>query len=300
MFNKFKINEIIICNGIGKCSEKYIHELGVIVEKDSYFKDYCVLLENGAEEWFDEKDLEFTYNIINNDEIELTNYIGNDEIVVVPEKINGLKVTTITFDGKGITSIFIPETVKSISGNITSKLFNECLIISIIIIVLSLIVYCISILSTKTYELIDKTYIYSTSFIYLIIINYFVYIMHNNPFESKIYLIYSIITSIIYLVVNYGLSSIIKNNKKFDKDIKYKNDFIKDVNLLLQDYDFDELKEISDMIKYSDPVSIDKVNEIEQNIKDEIKSINTDNIKDEISKIKKLIKKRNEIIKNNK
>ena len=58
MFNKFKIDEIIICNGVGKCSKKYFHELGVIVEKDSYFKDYCVLLENGAEEWFDEEDLE--------------------------------------------------------------------------------------------------------------------------------------------------------------------------------------------------------------------------------------------------
>ena len=69
---------------------------------------------------------------------------------------------------------------------------------------------------------------------------------------------------------------------------------------MLQDYDFKELKEISDMIRYSDPVSIPEVTEIEKNIKDEIKSINDDNVKDKISIIKKLIKKRNQICKDNK
>lgn len=179
-------------------------------------------------------------------------------------------------------------------------MFNNCLIISIIITTLSLIVYFISILSSKTYETIDKAYIYSTSIIYLMINNYFVYIMHNNPFESKNYLIYSIIISLIYIVINFILRTIIKNNRKFDKDIKDKNDFIKEVSILLQEYEFDELREISDMIKYSDPVSNDKVNEIEKNIKEEVKNINSDNLKEQISKIKKLIKKRNEIIKNNK
>ena len=153
---------------------------------------------------------------------------------------------------------------------------------------------------TKTYELIDKVYIYSTSVIYLIIVNCFVYIMHNNPFGSTKYLIYILICSIIYLIVSYILNIIIKNNKKFNKDIKNKNNFIKEVTLILQDYDLPELREISDMIKYSDPVSIDEVAEIEQNIKDEIKSINADNLQQKIAKLKKLITKRNTIIKNNK
>ena len=279
----------ILCYKGNKCDElKENKKLKVHVLDDN---DRYVL---------DEKDLEFTYDIINDNEIELTNYLSDDEIVVIPEKINGLKVTTLSFDGEGITSIFIPETVKSISGNITSKMFNKCLITSIIIIVLSLIVYCLSILLTKTYELIDKVYIYSTSVIYLIIVNCFVYIMHNNPFGSTKYLIYILICSIIYLIVSYILNIIIKNNKKFNKDIKNKNNFIKEVTLILQDYDLPELREISDMIKYSDPVSIDEVAEIEQNIKDEIKSINADNLQQKIAKLKKLITKRNTIIKNNK
>ena len=247
-----------------------------------------------------EDDLEFTYNIINSDEIELTNYLGNDETVLIPETINGYKVTSIAFDGEGITSMFIPETVKSINGNITSKLFNKCFMISIIIILLSLIVYYVSILLTKLYELVDEVYIYSTSIIYLIVINFFVYTMRNNPFESTKFLIYSIIVSLVYLIIDYILSIIIKNNKKFDNDVKHNTDFIKEVNILLQDYDFKELKEISDVIRYSDPVSIDEVKEIEEMIKNQIKTINDANVKDRVKSIKKLIIKRNTIMKDNK
>lgn len=246
-----------------------------------------------------EENLEFTYNI-NNSEIELTNYLGNEETVIIPETINGYKVTSIKFDGEGIISIFIPKTVTSISGNITSKLFNKCLIISFIIIIISLIVYCASLLLTKPFELVDKVYIYFTSITYLFIVNYLVYVIRNNPFEITKYLIYSIIASTVYLIIINILCVIIKDNKKFDNDIKHKNDFIKDVLLLLQDYDYDELKEICEIIKYSDPVSISDVQEIEEKIKTEIKCINDNNVKEKSINIKKLITKRNTIIKNNK
>ena len=57
MFNKFKINEIVICNGIGKGTEKKFHRIGIVIEKDYYYKDYCIRFEDGTEEWFDEEDL---------------------------------------------------------------------------------------------------------------------------------------------------------------------------------------------------------------------------------------------------
>ena len=58
MFNKFKINELVICNGIGKITGKYFYKFGTVVEKDYYYKDYCVKFEDGFEEWFSENDLE--------------------------------------------------------------------------------------------------------------------------------------------------------------------------------------------------------------------------------------------------
>lgn len=249
---------------------------------------------------FYEEPLEFTYNVIKNNEIELTNYLGNDENIIIPETINGYKVTSMTFDGEGITSIFIPETVKNISGNITSELFNKSLFISTIIIIFSLITYCISILLTKTFEIIDKVYIYTCSIIYLIVINYLVLVMRTNPFENIKYLIYSILLTIIYLILNYLLSITIKNNKKFDNEIKQKNTFIKEMQLLLKDYEFDEIEDINAIIKYSDPVSTDEVSEIEEEIKKEIKNITKENVNEKCKILKKLLKKRNAILKDNK
>ena len=58
MFNKYKINELVMCCGIGKCTEKEYHKIGVVIEKDYYYKDYCIRFEDGTEEWFDEENLE--------------------------------------------------------------------------------------------------------------------------------------------------------------------------------------------------------------------------------------------------
>lgn len=57
MFNKFKVGEIVLCCGVGEVTGKYICERGKIVEKDYYYKDYCVKFKNGTEEWFKEKDI---------------------------------------------------------------------------------------------------------------------------------------------------------------------------------------------------------------------------------------------------
>ncbi len=249
---------------------------------------------------YNENKLEFTYNIINVNEVELTNYLDNYETIIIPETINGYKVTSINFDGKGVTSIFIPKTVNNININITSKLINTCFIFSSIIITASLLIYLIIVAITKANDSIEKAYIYSTSIIYLSIISYIVAILRNNPFEYGKYTLYSLVTTIVYIVISYVISLIIKKNNKFDKDIKSKSNFIKEMLLIINDYNLDELKEIEEAIKYSDPVSISDVKEIELNIKNELKNISKENIKDKVSTLKKLINKRNTIIKNNK
>lgn len=57
MFNKFKIGEFVLCLGVGKVSEKRMLKYGIIIEKDYYYKDYCIRFENDKEEWFSEKDI---------------------------------------------------------------------------------------------------------------------------------------------------------------------------------------------------------------------------------------------------
>lgn len=54
MFNKFKIGDIVLIIGIGKCNNKtYFKCKGKIICKDPYYKDYNVKLEDGSEDWFD-------------------------------------------------------------------------------------------------------------------------------------------------------------------------------------------------------------------------------------------------------
>lgn len=243
--------------------------------------------------------LDFTYNL-NNNEIELTNYISDIETILVPKTINGYKVTSINFDGEKVTSMFIPSTVTSINADITSNLFNKCFKTSILVLIISLVIYEICIFISKVYSSIDKTYIYGTSILYLGITIYLVYIISKNPFNNLLYIKYFILLSILYIILNVLYTMAIKKNVVFDEEIKNSNNFIKEIELLLLNYDLDELKEIKELVKYSDPISIDEVKDIEESIKKEIKEIDGDNLTEKCDTIKKLLKKRNLIIKNNK
>ena len=54
MHNKFRIGDIVLIIGIGKCNNKaYYKRKGRIICRDSYYKDYNVQLEDGTEDWFD-------------------------------------------------------------------------------------------------------------------------------------------------------------------------------------------------------------------------------------------------------
>lgn len=56
MFNKFKNGELVIVSGVGKCNNTiYVSVVGRVICRDPYFLDYNVILENGEEDWFDER-----------------------------------------------------------------------------------------------------------------------------------------------------------------------------------------------------------------------------------------------------
>ncbi len=59
MFNKFKNNEIVIVNGIGKCDSTYYKSrIGKVICRDPYYLDYNILFDDGTEDWLDGKYLE--------------------------------------------------------------------------------------------------------------------------------------------------------------------------------------------------------------------------------------------------
>ena len=59
MFSKFKANEKVIVNGIGKCNGKeYINQSAIVIHRDPFFLDYNIRFEDGTEDWIEEEYLE--------------------------------------------------------------------------------------------------------------------------------------------------------------------------------------------------------------------------------------------------
>lgn len=59
MHNKFKINELVIVNGIGKeYGTLYLNRIAQIICRDPFYFDYNIKFEDGTEDWLDERCLE--------------------------------------------------------------------------------------------------------------------------------------------------------------------------------------------------------------------------------------------------
>lgn len=56
MFSKFRTNTTVRVSGVGKCENAiYMSKIGIVLERDAYYKDYHVKFLDGSEDWFDEK-----------------------------------------------------------------------------------------------------------------------------------------------------------------------------------------------------------------------------------------------------
>lgn len=240
----------------------------------------------------------FSYEL-NNGKIELVDYKGNDEVAIVPATINGYEVTKLSFDSKSIIGIFIPDTVKTISGNFTSSFLNRTFIVVVSMIILSLIVYICMVSTTKNKNLnsiTKNTALYTVSILYLIIIGIFIATIDNYVIGYKLFLMESIIATFIYIVIAILLKKEVKTSEKYEKGIVNKTSFINDALDLLRDVDFDNKYDLRDLIRYSDPMSNEQVKAIEQDVLRLIKNISEENA----NEIKKLMRKRNNMIKRSK
>lgn len=54
MHNKFKINEIVIVNGIGKENGTiYKNRIAIVICRDPFYFDYNIKFNDGTEDWLD-------------------------------------------------------------------------------------------------------------------------------------------------------------------------------------------------------------------------------------------------------
>ncbi|MBQ3413865.1 MAG: hypothetical protein IJH39_00625 [Clostridia bacterium] len=62
MKNEFKYGERVIVYGIGKKDGKFYKDKpGKVIERDIYYKDYCVKFRDETEDWFEQDYLRKPY-----------------------------------------------------------------------------------------------------------------------------------------------------------------------------------------------------------------------------------------------
>lgn len=291
---KFK-NVTINCYRGKYCEElKNNNELTVNILNDSDKVDFNYI------------EFPFEYNIKDGN-VELVSYKGKDRDIVVPETVNGMKVTTVNFNVSYYDSIYLPDTVNEFSDDFITLLnynnYKYCLISAITLFILSSVV--IIIVKDRTpEELIRNAPIYVGTFVFLGISFYSNYMFNRIEIVSyNTILSFTIFASILYITMCFSIVISNKRNKKIDIDIKDNTKFIDEMIFKINNVSDlkDEYKnELVDKLKYSDPVSNKMVKSIEDNISSLIDKLSDKSSDKEINCIIKLIENRNDIIKRNK
>ena len=276
------------------CEElKNNNELNVNILNDSDVVDFNYI------------DFPFEYNVKDGN-VELTHYKGSGGALIIPETVNGMKVTSVSFDGSHNKEVYLPDTINNISDNfITPWNYNNyinCVISAIVAFVLTTIV--ILIVKDRTPEEIAvSTPIYIVTFMYLGIMFYINYTSNHEYSSGNGISLISIESGLIYFTAVVTIMFINKRNKKLDTNTKNKTKFIDEMIFKINNIsklNSEYKNKLIDKLKYSDPVSNEMVKGIEDNINMLISKLNDKSSNEEIDNIIKLIENRNDIIKRNK
>ena len=276
------------------CEElKNNNELNVNILNDSEVVDFNYI------------EFPFEYNVKDGN-VELTQYKGSSGVLIIPETVNGMKVTSVSFDGSHNKEVYLPDTINKISDNFITPWnhnnYINCVISAVVVFVLTTIV--ILIVKDRTPEEIAvSTLIYVLTFIFLGITFYVNYNSnHSHTFGSGIQT-YTIFSNLIYFTVVVTIMFINKRNKKLDTNTKNKTKFIDEMIFKINNIsklNSEYKNKLIDKLKYSDPVSNEMAKGIEDNISSLISKLNDKSSIEEIDNIIKLIENRNDIIKRNK
>ena len=301
------VKSIVISKFISSLGEKELKD----IEINCYSSDYCnkikknedlnvVIMSDSVITNFDNSATNFSYEY-KGDGVELINYYGNEEMTIVPTKINGYPVTIISFDKGPILKIFIPNTVNNISENFSSTLFNRIFISMIAALGISLLLFLINVITNSNKSLEDaskNTILYIVSVLFLLTIGILSLRIKDYFVGYKDFVFKSTIIVVVYIVLCILLKVAKKGSKNFEQKAKQNKEFINEVLLLLENNEDLRANNVKELIKYSDPISIKKTFEIESKIKNILKQESIG--KEDYKTTEKLIKERNLIIKQEK
>ena len=298
MIEKEDYKEIeIACYRSSLCNE---------LKEDDDFK--VTVLSDSDTYSFTDSSLAFEYNI--GDSIEIVKYTGSSLDIVIPETINGYEVTEVHLTvEKDLNSIYLPKTVTNMSLQYAEKVYPSTFWFTVVMTFISLLLFIGVMMYVSLKDKKDIFYqapIMMISYLYLIgIYGYSIYANVTNQ-NMKTVILVQVIIALLYLVLAMFLLASKKRIRDYDEKIAKSTSYIQDTLELLEEIDLSdyeeeikkEVEEVKELIRYSDPVTSPKTEDMEQQIQKMIQECG--NEKEDWEKVKATIKKRNRICKESK
>ena len=235
---------------------------------DSYFVDFYA------------SNIPFSYNNISDKSIDINRYNAFNEVVLIPESIDGKIVTTISFDAleKGVKAIIIPKNVTNINGKLYTNRYDMTFLIGIIMALVGTAIAIVFVLTLKV-NTKEKTFLnisqfrtaYFATLLSVILSGVYIFV----PVVSDI-----IIYSGIVIVYGFAIVSIIRAkaavsavegiDEKFKVQAFFVNSLTSDAEHLMNTAKTAELKALAkkvyEAVRYSDPMSNAVLVEVEEKI----------------------------------
>ncbi|MDY6059328.1 MAG: hypothetical protein SPI76_03170 [Candidatus Fimenecus sp.] len=227
----------------------------------------------------------YSYDDISNDEVRVNSYNGEDKNIIIPETIDGKKVTAISVDafGVGAESILIPGTVDKIETKLYTAKYDAAFYIGLVTALLGFALATVAVLKLKLDESKEKNFLRLT----VLRLSYTISVMSVILAVAYMFVLPRFVTTPVWLggvfsvlVVAFGVIALIKTNtatelvEKVGKEVKEKTFFIKsltvDADVLVSKAQSEETKTVAkkvyEAVRYSDPMSSDKLTGVETRI----------------------------------
>ena len=234
---------------------------------DSYFVDLYT------------SNIPFSYSYISDKSVDINRYTANNDIVLIPESIDGKVVTTISFNAldTGVETIVIPKSVTSITGKMSTARYDLTFLIGMLMAFVGTAAAIAFVLTLKV-ESKEKMALtvsqFGTAFtvavLSLILAGiYFVDILPDVLVYIAIILVYGF--AVISIIKAKVAVSVVAG---IDEKIKVQTFFIKsltvDAEVLMNNSKTTEFKALTkkvyEAIRYSDPMSNAVLVEVEEKI----------------------------------
>ncbi len=261
-------------------------------------EDLDVVVMNDSERVdFDNGSTEFEYEIANGSAV-IVKYYGKDKVAVVPSRINGYEVKKLSYTPNDGSKLYVPSSVVEFGEKFLASEVNVEFVTLLVVEVVSFIAFLLGVVSIGSKKLSDmsaNSLIYVVAFVYLAIVE--ASPLYLNKFDKvEYFVLFHIVALFVYAIVMLVLGRAKKTTKEFEDERKASKSFIKEASLLLDEVDGNDEYKLKEVVRFSDPMSVDEVADIERKILERLHHLDAEAAEE----IRDLFRKRNSIIKKNK